>query len=93
MRLTITFSLDTDRDGDLAGWLGGLQSRERSQDIRKVLRIGLGMSSITHDDIYRAIQNLGRKLQSGAIIPISNQDDAPMDEPPDIVATLDKLGL
>ena len=61
--------------------------------IRKMLRVGLGMGSVTHDDLYRAIQDLGRKLQSGAIIPVSNQDDAPMDEPPDIVATLDKLGL
>ena len=93
MRINISFYLNNDRDRDLVDWLDSLPERERSMAIRKILRVGLGMSNITHDDLYRAIQDLGRKLQSGAIIPISNQDDAPMDEPPDIVATLDKLGL
>ena len=93
MRINISFSLNSDRDRDLVDWLAGLPKRERSMAIRKVLRMGLGTSNITHADLYRAIQNLERKLQKGVIIPIANQSDAPIDEPADVVAALDRLGL
>jgi len=93
MRINISFSLNSDRDSDLVGWLDSLPDRERSMAIRKMLRVGLGMSNITHDDLYRAIQGLGRKLQSGVIIPITNQVDASIDEPADVAAALDRLGL
>jgi len=93
MRITVSFSLNSDRDSDLVSWLNGLPERERSLAIRKTLRVGLGMGNITHADLYRAIQGLGQRLQSGVIIPVVNQDDMPVEEPADIAASLDKLGL
>lgn len=93
MRVSISFSLDTDKDRDLLCWLNGLPKRERSKAIREALRVHQGRGGVTLGDIYEAIMDLRRH---GLVVAAQNApvspDDAP-EEPPDVAAALDKLGL
>ena len=91
--ITVSFTLDDKTDHDLLRWLDSLPKREKSRAIRKVLRAHLDRSGITLGDVYQAVKELGRKLQTGIVIQAENPDNEQVDEPPDIVATLDKLGL
>jgi hypothetical protein len=89
-RQTITFVLDTVRDRDIANWLEGQQNK--SAAIREAIRAHLGRSAITLTDVYEAIQDLKRcgwVPRAGAQAPA----EAANDEPPDVAAALDSLGL
>jgi len=89
-RQTITFVLDTERDQDVFSWL---QSREnKSRAIREAIRAHLGQSNVTLADVYEAIQDLKRcgwKPGAGGQVDTTTDED----EPPDVAATLDSLGL
>lgn len=92
--LTIAFSVNTETDADLVRWLAGLPKRGKSEAIRKVIRVGLGRGGVTLGDIYQAVKALDHKLQAGVIVAqVSSGDVAHVDEPPDVAANLDKLGL
>jgi hypothetical protein len=88
--MTVTFSLDTERDKRLVRWLEGLPKRGRSEAIREALTAHLGQSGITLRDIYEAIQDL--KRCGVAVVP---QDDREPQAniPADVLENLSKLGL
>lgn len=87
-RQTITFVLDTVRDRDILHWLG--RQDNKSAAIREAIRAHLGRSGITLTDVYEAIQDLKR----GGWVPGEQAPAAAAsDEPPDVAAALDSLGL
>ena len=91
-RRLVTFSLDTDKDRDLARWLASLPKGDMSEAIRDALRAHLGRGGITLGDIYEAIMDLKRHglVVSAEDIPTPTDD---LSEPPDVAAALDNLGL
>jgi hypothetical protein len=92
--VTVCFTVDSDRDRDLLRWMDSLLKRKRSEAIREALRAYLGCGDITLGDVYQAVKGLERKLQTGAVpsYVCTNREDE-WDEPPDVAATLDSLGL
>jgi len=87
-RQTVTFVLDTVRDRDILHWLEGQENK--SAAIREAIRAHLGRGGITLVDVYEAIQDLKR----GGCVPGAQAPPvAASDEPPDVAAALDSLGL
>lgn len=89
-RQTITFVLDTVRDRDILRWLEGQENK--SAAIRQAIRAHLDRSEITLAEVYEAIQDLKRGgwvCGAGAQAPTAIASD----EPPDVAAALDGLGL
>ena len=89
-RQTITFVLDTVRDRDILHWLEGQENK--SAAIRQAIRAHLGRTGITLAEVYEAIQDLKRGgwvRGAGAQTPTATASD----EPPDVAAALDSLGL
>ncbi len=92
--VTVSFSLDSIQDADILRWLEGLPKRGRSEAIRSALRSGIG-GGITLGDVYQAIREIDRKLARGMVLAGAEGGDVGdlPDEPPDIAAALDNLGL
>jgi len=92
--VTISFTVDSEKDRDLVRWLDGLPRRKRSEAIRKALRANLGRGGVTLGDVYQAVKALERRLDAGVLVASaspSNRDE--LDAPPDVLAALDNLGL
>jgi len=89
-KVTISFTLDDNKDKRLLRWLESLPKRGRSEAIREVLTAHLDHNSITLQDIYEAIMDLKR---SG--LAVTPQDDSrpQSDVPADVLDNLSKLGL
>jgi hypothetical protein len=89
-RQTVTFVLDTVRDRDILFWLD--RQENKSAAIREAIRTHLGRSGVTLVDVYEAIQDLKRcgwlSRPEARTLAMPGSD-----EPPDVVATLDRLGL
>jgi hypothetical protein len=86
----ITFVLDTVRDRDIIHWLEGQENK--SAGIREAIRAHQGCSGITLADVYEAIQDLKRGGWApgpGVQAPAMAADN----EPPDVAAALNSLGL
>jgi len=94
MKITVSFTLNSDKDGDILDWLDILPSGEKSSQIRDAVRSYISSqpdNDITLRDIMREIQDLKRDgvvVQGGVV----EKSDC-CDEPPDIVNTLNNLGL
>ena len=94
MKVTISFTLNDKEHQDLKRWLDGLPKRGRSEAIRETLRAGLRGTGLTLGDVYQAVKELERKLESGAIVShtaapaIEGEEDVP----PDVLENLAKLG-
>jgi Arc/MetJ-type ribon-helix-helix transcriptional regulator len=86
----VSFVLDEEQDRDLLRWLQSLPKGARSEAIREALRAHLGRSGITLGDIYQAILDLKR---GGLVLSAQGNDASASDEPLDVAATLDNLGL
>ena len=86
---TVTFVLDDRRDRDILRWLD--QQDNKSAAIREAIRGQIGRSGVTLGDVYEAIQDLRR--QGLAVAGQGRQADVQADEPPDLAAALDRLGL
>lgn len=89
-KTTITFSLDTETDRDLLYWLEGLPKRGRSEAIREALR-GHLEHGVSLGDVYQAVRDLERRIGQG-VVSSGNHKEA-LEEPDDIAAALDNLGL
>ena len=89
MRVTKTFSLDTEADKDILRWLGAQENVSKS--IRQAIRAYQGRGGVTIGDVYQAIKDVDRKLQNGAVNVSPSDDD--WNEPPEAAAALEKLGL
>ncbi|MCA9924227.1 MAG: hypothetical protein KC421_17745 [Anaerolineales bacterium] len=91
MKTTISFTLDTKRDADILEWVQLLPNK--SKGIREALRQNLYPGAVTLDDIYREILDIKRH---GIALDASAQQYYEQDgyeEPPDIAANLNNLGL
>ena len=87
---TVTFVVDAERDRDILRWLGSQDNK--SAAIREAIRDRLGQGGITLAVVYQAIQD----LKGGDWTPASDARPhilADSDEPPDVAAALDSLGL
>jgi Arc/MetJ-type ribon-helix-helix transcriptional regulator len=92
--VTVSFTVDSEKDRDLVRWLDGLPRRKRSEAIREALRAYLGRWGVTLGDVYQAVKALERKLSTGVVVASGSllDRDEP-DAPPDVLAALDSLGL
>ena len=88
-----SFSLDTDKDHDLARWLDSLPKGGKSEAIRQTLRAGLGRGGLTLADVYQAVKELERKLQGGEVHFRQTIDESEDNAPTDAIVNLDSLGL
>jgi hypothetical protein len=89
-----TFSFDSEADKDIARWLAGLPSRGKSAAIRAAIREHIGRNGITLGDVYRAVKDLERKLEAGAVVLAGGTGESEgdsWDEPDDAAAALDAL--
>jgi hypothetical protein len=87
---TVTFVVDAERDRDILRWLGSQDNK--SAAIREAIRAHIGRTSITLADVFEAIQDLRRR--SWTLTPDGRPHSAASsDEPPDVAAALDSLGL
>ena len=66
--LTVSFSLDTERDADLAAWLAKHSKRARSAAIRERLRAGIHQNSLSLVDVLAELREIKRLLRSGTLI-------------------------
>jgi hypothetical protein len=64
---TVSFSLDPERDADLAAWLDKHDRRARSAAIREKLRAGIRQSSFSMADVLAELREIKRMLRSGAV--------------------------
>ena len=89
-KITVTFSLDSERDKRILRWLEGLPKRKKSEAIREALAAHLGQNGITLQDVYEAVMDLKR---SG--LAVASQDDSrpQSDVPADVLDNLSNLGL
>ena len=88
-RVTVTFTLDSEKDARLVRWLN--QAGNRSAAIREALNAYLGGAGVTLGDVYQAVKDLEHKIGAASFAVIS--EPGRREEPPDVAATLDRLGL
>jgi hypothetical protein len=92
--VTVSFTVDGEKDRDLVRWLDGLPRRKRSEAIRQALRAHLGRGGVTLGDVYQAVKALERRLDTGVLVASASPFDRDEpDAPPDVLAALDSLGL
>jgi hypothetical protein len=92
-KTVVSFSLDVEADKTILLWLE--HQENKSAAIRGALQAHIIGRAVTLADIYRDVQEIRRKLDAG-VVTVSGAgaaDDAGYDEPPDIAAALDSLGL
>lgn len=94
-KVTRSFTLDDQADRNILNWLDRVPSRKKSEAIRVALRDHLHGREVTLGDIYRAVQELDRRMASGAALAEASEtrELADTDEPTDVAAALDSLGL
>lgn len=92
-KIVVSFAVDSEKDRDIVRFLDRQPQREKSLAIREALRSHLGRGGVTIGDVYEAVQELGRKLQTGAVVSADSHPADEWDEPADIAAALDGLGL
>jgi len=91
--VTVSFSLDTEKDKRILRWLEGIEKQERwgkSKAIRKALYVYLGQNGVSHRDILNAIEDLKR---CGVAVAAQDDDKPPSDVPADVLENLNGLGL
>jgi hypothetical protein len=89
-KVTISFTLDDNKDKRLLRWLESLPKRGRSEAVREVLTAHLGQNGITLQDIYEAVMDLKR---SGLAVASQDDSGSQSDVPADVLDNLSKLGL
>ena len=92
MKITKSFTLDGEADGDIIRWLN--RQDNASAAIRKAIRDHLERGGVTLVDVYQAVKSLERRLQAGGAtaVPTSALVEEEWNEPPDAAAALDALG-
>jgi len=88
----VIFVVDEEQDRDILSWWE--QQENKSAAIRDLIRKDLKQQSVTLLDIYRAVTELDQKIVSGQVSIVgADQLDLISDEPADVVAALENLGL
>jgi hypothetical protein len=91
-KVTETFSLDSEADKLIIDRLARLPKGRKSAAIRDALVAHF--QGVTLADVYAELREINRKLEKGAVLSVASAGDAPADdEPPDVAAALDSLGL
>jgi hypothetical protein len=91
-KTTVTLSLDVEADKDILRWFE--RQENRSAAIRAAIREHVGRNGISLGDVYRAVKELERKLEAGAVVVSGGAGEAgeeTWDEPDDAAAALDAL--
>jgi hypothetical protein len=96
-RVVMSFALDSQRDRRILQYLEGLPRGEKSKAIREALQAHIGGGDVTLGDIYQAIKDLEQRIGS-SFLPmqtgnVKGNSPIPDDEPADVAANLDGLGL
>jgi len=93
--LTVSFSLDTESDADLAAWLDKHDRRARSAAIREKLRAGIHQNSSSLADVLAELREIKRMLRSGAVAQAMPADAGQDDDPASaaVKGKLANLGL
>lgn len=95
-RATYSFTLDTQKDRHLIRWLEGLPHGEKSAAIREALDAHLGGGGVTLGDVYQVVKTIERQMGQGGYMLVQAGPGVgrqAVDEPPDVAANLDSLGL
>jgi hypothetical protein len=96
-KVTISFTLDGERDRQILRYLEGLPRGEKSAAIREALAAHLGAGVVTLGDLYQAVKEIEHKLDNGMVFAraktAASGFQTPADEPADVAANLDALGL
>ena len=96
-RVVMSFTLDSHKDARILHYLEGLPRGEKSAAIRDALHAHLGSGGVSLGDVYQAVRDLERKLGNGSILVqsgnVGDVSQALTDEPADVAASLDALGL
>jgi hypothetical protein len=93
-KVTISFTLESERDRQILRYLEGLPKGRKSAAIREALDAYLGSAGVTLTDVYRVLMDIERRLAEGIVL--TQSDTTPQkftDEPVDVAANLDALGL
>jgi hypothetical protein len=97
MKTTVTFSLDTEQDGDILTYLGGLPKRQKSKTFRDAMRAHIGNAGLTLGDVYQELAEIRRMLRHSAVVAHSADDPGNLktDDPEiaEVKAILAGLGL
>jgi len=91
--VTVSFTLDEQRDRDLLAWLERQPAGKRSASIRAAIRAQASPTGVNLADVYQAVVELDRKLARGVRLAGEDAGDADEAPPPDVLAALDNLGL
>jgi len=96
-RVVMSFTLDSQKDRRILHYLEGLPRGEKSKAIRDALYAHVGGGNATLRDVFQAIKDLEHKMGSGFVAMEARSGGAvsndPIDEPADVAANLDGLGL
>jgi len=96
-KVTISFTLDSERDRRILHYLEGLPKGEKSGAIREALDARLGGGSVTLGDVFQAVKDLDRKVGNGFLLVQTGDSGGAFqvtaDEPADVAANLNALGL
>ena len=96
-KVVMSFTLDSQNDRQILQYLKALPKGERSQAIRNALDAQIEGERATLGDVYQAVKDLERKLASGQVSAqagsIGTSPYESEDEPADVAANLDGLGL
>ena len=96
-RVVMSFALDNQKDKRILRYLEELPRGEKSKAIRDALHAHLGSGGVTLGDVYQAVKDLERKLGSGSVLvqagSVGDVSQTLADEPADVAASLDGLGL
>lgn len=95
--VTVTFSLDSEADRALVGWLDGLPRGQKSQTIRDALQAHVLGAGVTLADVYQVVKRIEHKIDKGLVVatstaPGGNQPSDQVDDQ-DILGNLEGLGL
>jgi hypothetical protein len=91
-KTTVTVSFDIEADNDLLRWLE--RQENKSAAIRAAIREHISRNGLALGDVYRAVKDLERKLEAGAVVPAGGageSEEETWDEPDDAAAALDAL--
>jgi hypothetical protein len=96
-KVTISFSLDSERDRRVLRYLEALPRGEKSAAIRAALQAHVDGRGVTLGEVYQAVRDIERKLANGTVLAQAgvrgDSLQTAVDEPLDVAANLDALGL
>lgn len=91
-KVTISLTLDDERDKRILRWLKGLPERGKSEAMREAINAYLGQDDVTLRDIYDAIQEL-KQFRLMVVQETSGSDAQRQEVPEDVLDNIAKIGL